>query len=73
MLIARDRNPPAVDAHDRPLRRDRREIPDDLAAPSERRRSGAASAGVVQRASALARRALKDSPPRSRLVGGGAL
>ena len=64
--------PPAVDAHDRPLRRDRREIPDDLASlpireakerllEALREDDEPRSAGVVQRASTLAREALKDS------------
>ena len=64
--------PPAVDAHDRPLRRDRREIPDDLASlpireakerllEALREEDEPRSAGVVQRASPGER--LADLPP----------
>lgn len=63
--------PPLVDAHDRPLRRDRREIPDDLASlpireakerllEALREDDEPRSAGVMKRAATLAKEALKD-------------
>ena len=76
--------PPTVDQHDRPLRRDRREIPDDLASlpireakerllEALREDDEPRSAGVVQRASTLAREALKDSPSARGACAGAAL